>query len=81
MQADTLRVEDDRFREQYQIIGRKIAYFRRLKGYTQEQLAEVLGISANYLSQIECGKRRKYPLYTLIAISEILHVPLKALLE
>lgn len=70
-----------RLREQYLLIGRKIAYYRRLRGYKQEQLGERIGISANYLSQIECGKREKYPLYTLILIADALGVGLKDLVE
>lgn len=72
---------DERLQERYRIIGRKIAYFRRLQGYTQEQLATQIGISSNYLSQIECGKRKKYTLNMLIAVSELLNVPLKELIE
>ncbi len=70
-----------RAREQYRRIGCNIAYYRRLKGYTQVQLAGELGITANYLSQIECGRRNKYSLHTLILMSEILEVPLSSLCD
>lgn len=70
-----------RIREKYLLIGRKIAYYRRLKGYTQGQLAKRIGISANYLSQIECGKREQYPLYTLMMIADALGIELKVLCE
>lgn len=34
-------------------LGLNIAFYRKLQGKTQEQLAEHVGISAKYLSQIE----------------------------
>lgn len=34
-------------------LGLNIAYFRKLKGMTQEQLAEKVGISRSHLSSIE----------------------------
>ena len=37
-------------------LGNKIRYFRKLKGLTQEQLAEKIGIETNTLSNIETGK-------------------------
>lgn len=39
-----------------QIIGKSILKIRRNKGYTQQQFAEMIGISTNYLSDIERGK-------------------------
>ena len=34
-------------------IGLKIAYYRKLSGMTQEELAEHCGLSAGYISQLE----------------------------
>ncbi len=39
-----------------QIIGKRIQKIRRAKGYTQQQFAEIIGLSTNYLSDIERGK-------------------------
>ena len=39
-----------------QIIGKRIQKIRQAKGYTQQQFAEVIGLSTNYLSDIERGK-------------------------
>lgn len=36
-------------------LGRKIKYFRELKGLTQEELAEKLDFNCRSLSFIECG--------------------------
>lgn len=45
--------------EVQEILARNIKYYRKLKGYTQEQLAEKTKISTNYIGTIEIGK--KYP--------------------
>lgn len=37
--------------------GNKLKYYRLIRGYTQEKLAEKLGIDAHYISDIECGLR------------------------
>lgn len=34
-------------------LGLNIAYYRKLQGYTQEELAEIAGISRSHLSAIE----------------------------
>ena len=39
-----------------QIICKRIQKIRRTKGYTQQQFAEMIGLSTNYLSDIERGK-------------------------
>ena len=39
-----------------QIIGNRIQIIRKSKGYTQQQFAEIIGLSTNYLSDIERGK-------------------------
>ncbi|MBQ8682751.1 MAG: helix-turn-helix transcriptional regulator [Selenomonadales bacterium] len=80
-ETDIEKAAEERIREKYRIVGRKIAYYRRLKEYTQAQLAGEIGVSANYLSQIECGKRNKYSLHTLMLVSEVLGVPLKKFCE
>ncbi len=37
--------------------GRHLKYFRELRGYTQEELAEMVGMSPNYYGSIERGKQ------------------------
>ena len=37
-------------------VGRRIQVIRREKGFTQQELSEAVGISTNYLSDIERGK-------------------------
>ena len=36
-------------------LGRKIKYYRELKGFTQEKLAEKINLNCRSLSFIECG--------------------------
>ncbi|MBY6038498.1 helix-turn-helix transcriptional regulator [Fictibacillus nanhaiensis] len=39
-------------------LGRRIRAFRKLKGYTQEQLAKDIGISVSVLGEVERGSRK-----------------------
>lgn len=71
-------VNDKRFVQ----IGLKIAYYRKLNGLTQEQLAEKIGISAGYLSQVETPSTvQPVSLKTLFAVADICHVPPQRFLE
>ena len=36
-----------------QIIGKRIQKIRRAKGYTQQQFAEMIGLSTNYLNLLK----------------------------
>ena len=64
------------------LIGLNIALHRKEKGLTQEQLAEAVGKSLSYISQIEANSKGANPtLDTLIDISESLDVDLHRLLN
>ncbi len=41
-------------------IGERIAFFRKQRGYTQQQLAEIIGIERTLLTNYEIGKVRLY---------------------
>lgn len=70
------------FALKYKEVGLKIAYYRKKKGYTQTQLAEMVGISSNYLSLIERGNfEQSYSMETLFKIAEALDVNANDLLE
>lgn len=73
------RTENDtRFIE----IGLKIAYYRKMNGLTQEQLAEKIGISPGYLSQVETPTFvQPISLKTLFAVADTLDVPPSKFLE
>lgn len=66
----------------YITMGLKIAYYRKKAGYTQEVLAEKIGKSVNFLSQIEgTGIVRGVSLETLFKIADVLGIPPAKLLE
>jgi transcriptional regulator with XRE-family HTH domain len=70
------------FENEYQIIGRNIAYYRRIRGLTQEQLAEKIPMSSSYLSKIECGNYHKsVSLSMILAIAYGLDVDISKLLQ
>lgn len=70
------------FAAQYKLIGARIVYYRKIKGVTQEKLAENVGISPQYLSRIENGSYPKsVSLSTLIRIADKLEVPVSKLVE
>lgn len=71
-----------RFRDHYIGIGIRISYFRKLRGLSQEQLAERAGLSSGFLSQVEApGMAVGVSLNTLFAIAEALEIPAYKLLQ
>ena len=63
-------------------IGLKIAYYRKLQGMTQEQLAEACDISAGSLAQLEGPNSYFCPsLRTLFTIAEVLSIPVAKLVD
>ena len=71
-----------KYNDEFIAIGLKIGYIRRQKGMTQEQLAEMAGISMGFLSQIEAPNMAVgMTLTTLLSIAEALQVPPAKLLE
>ena len=70
------------FSMRYKMIGLKIAYYRKMRGYTQGQLAGKIGISTTYLGQIERGNNGKsYSLETLLSIAVGLDIDVNLLLS
>ena len=57
----------------YKLIGQRLRKARLEKGYTQEKLAEIMGVSVAYLSRIETGTAH-INLKRLNEISNILDV-------
>lgn len=63
-------------------IGLKIAYYRKLRGLTQEQLADKIDRSPGYLSQVETPRFvQPVSLATLFAIADALHIAPSKFLE
>lgn len=74
----------ERYRENYRLLGLRIAYYRKMRGYTQEQLAELTGMSWSFLSQIEANNGaavKGVSLDTLYRIAEELRVPIGKFFE
>ena len=70
------------YSDRYITMGLKIAYYRKKAGFTQEVLAEKIGKSVNFLSQIEgTGTVRGISLETLFKIADVLGIPPAKLLE
>lgn len=70
------------FEFKYKQIGRKIAYYRKLRNLTQEQLARKVNISKSALGKIECGRyNRTISLSMLMTIAEGLNINLELLLK
>lgn len=55
------------------VIARRVRAYRKLKGHTQTELAELLGVSMAVLGSIERGTR-KPDIRILNRISSILHI-------
>ena len=64
----------------YKQIGNKVAYYRKLRNLTQDELADRVNISVSSISKLE---RRKYnnniPLSMLIMIAEGLRIDVSML--
>ncbi len=66
----------DQFKNEHLQLGLKIAYYRKLKGYTQESLAEKIDCSSTFIGHVEAPNIKKsVSLDTLFAISKALDVP------
>lgn len=72
----------DEFKENFINIGLKISYYRKRKGYTQEQLAAKIEVATSFVGQIEAPNIHKaISLYTLFRIAKALEVePYKLLI-
>lgn len=68
--------------DKYITLGLKIAYYRKKAGYTQELFSEKVGISLNFLAQVEgTGTIRGISLETLFKMADVLQVAPSKLLE
>lgn len=67
--------------QEYKMIGLNIAYYRKLKGLTQLQLAEKINISRTHMSNIEAPNMpTSVSLETLFDIAEVLEIPASSLI-
>lgn len=69
-------------RDRYKKLGLRIAYFRKMKGFTQEQFAEKLGKSLGYIGAVEATNvDRAISLDMLFDIANLLSVPPQKFLQ
>lgn len=64
------------YTEKYRRIGLKIAYYRKLRGLTQEELAEQVNLTPAFIGHIEAPNVDKgISLDTLFSIAHALEIP------
>ena len=69
------------YAEQYKMLGIKIAMYRKMRGLTQEELAEMVDLNVSFLGAVEApGVSRTVSLDSLFDIAKALDVPAYKLL-
>lgn len=64
------------YESEYLQLGLKIAYYRKLKGLTQEQLAEKIDRTPAFIGHVEAPNIKKaISLDTLFEIASVLEIP------
>lgn len=67
---------NEKFQSEFKQLGLKIAYYRKLRNLTQEELAEKIDRSAAFIGHVEAPNIKKsVSLSTLFAISKALDIP------
>ena len=65
-----------KYADKYLRLGLKVAYYRKLRGLTQEQLAEKLDLSPAFIGHIEAPNIQKaISMDTLFDIADALEIP------
>lgn len=59
--------------EKRKMMGARIIFYRNLKGYNQQDLSSLVGVTRQYLSKIEHG-RCSCSMETMYRIAEVLEV-------
>lgn len=75
--TDTMALDDKLF---YQTLGQRIAQFRKARGLTQQQLAEILGIAQQTMAHYE-GGRLRIAVALLPILTKTLEITVEELLE
>lgn len=67
---------------EFRLLGLTIAYYRKLRGLTQAELAEATNLSRTHISNIEAPNgKTSISLNTLFDIADVLEVPVKDLFD
>lgn len=73
---------DNKYIKNYKIIGLNIAYYWKLRGLTQLQLAELVNVSRTHISNIEAPNMpTSISLEKLLDIADVLDIPPSYLLD
>lgn len=73
---------DQKRQNEYRQLGLTIAYYRKLRGLTQMQLAEYVNLSRTHISTLEAPNMpTSISLDKLFDIADILEVPIKYFFE
>lgn len=68
--------------DEFRLLGLTIAYYRKLRGLTQAELAEATNLSRTHISNIEAPNgKTSISLNKLFDIAEVLEVPVKDLFD
>jgi transcriptional regulator with XRE-family HTH domain len=72
----------DKHQDEFMQLGLTISYYRKMKGYSQGQLAERVGCSHTHISNIEAPRMKtSVSLESLFDIADALDVPVSKLFE
>lgn len=64
------------------MLGLKVSYYRKLKGWTQEEFAEHLGMATAFIGAVEApNTAKKISLDTLFYFAEVLEIPPHRLIQ
>lgn len=67
---------------EFRLLGLTIAYYRKLRGLTQAELAEATNLSRTHISNIEAPNgKTSISLNELFDIADVLEVPVKDLFD
>lgn len=67
---------------EFRLLGLTIAYYRKLRGLTQAELAEATNLSRTHISNIEAPNgKTSISLNKLFDIADVLKVPVKDLFD
>ena len=73
---------DNKYINKFRIIGLNISYYRKLRGLTQLQLAELVNVSRTHISNIEAPNMpTSISLEKLFDIADVLNIPPSYLLD
>lgn len=71
-----MKIKEDNIMYVYEIVGNNIKKYRKLRGWTQDKLAEETGYSSETIRSAESRTRKSFSIGTLYVIAKALNVEL-----